>query len=139
MIPVLNLLALGGGQKPISQDANTVFVNYQDDVLHVIRGVERTMTIYCDAGATKRISVDYSLWLPADTVISESTWNVENSSNRVTLANAGSDDTAAEVYVTAADGTRDQETWVRNKMVTDSSPSETIYRSILIKCLRTVS
>ena len=130
---------MGGGQKPIETDGNTVFVNYQDDTLHVIRGVEQTMTIYCDAGAEKRISANYSLWLPSGVSIASSVWNVENSSNRVTLANDASDSTAVEVYVTTADGTRNTETWVRNKMITDATPTETIYRSILIKCLRTVS
>ena len=134
MIPILNLLGMGGGQQPIEIDGNTVFVGFQDDTLHVIRGVEKTMTLYVDEDGKKRASINYSLWLPSSVSIATSTWSVEDSSNLVTLANDSDDGVSAEVYVTAT--TRNQEIWIKNKIITDAAIPETRYQSILINCVR---
>lgn len=136
MIPILNLLTMGGGRKAIEIDGNTVFVNYQDDVLHVIRGVEKTMALYVDTEGKKRASINYSLWLPSGVEIATSTWSVEDNTNLVTLADDSDDGTTAEVYVTAT--TRDTEIWIKNKIITDADIPETISNSILVKCVRRV-
>ena len=134
MIPVLNLLAMGGGQKPIEIDGNTVFVNYQDDVLHVIRGVEKTMTLYVDEDGKKRASINYSLWLPENVSIASSNWSIQNNTNLVTLADDSNDGISAEVYVSSS--TRNTEIWIKNTMITDAAIPETIHNSILVKCVR---
>ena len=134
MIPVLNLLAMGGGQKPIETDGNTVFVNYQDDVLHVIRGVEKTMTLYVDEDGKKRASINYSLWLPSGVAIASSSWSIQNNTNLITLADDSNDGTSAEVYVSSS--VRDTEIWIKNTMITDADIPETIHNSILVKCVR---
>ena len=134
MIPVLNLLAMGGGQKPIEIDGNTVFVNYQDDVLHVIRGVEKTMTLYVDEDGKKRASINYSLWLPENVSIASSSWSIQNNTNLITLADDSNDGISAEVYVSSS--TRNTEIWIKNTMITDADIPETIHNSILVKCVR---
>jgi len=134
MIPILNLLTMGGGRQPIEIDGNTVFVNFEDTILHVIRGVEKTMTLYVDEDGKKRVSINYNLWLPSGVSIATSTWKVENSSNLVTLADDSDDGTSTEVYVTAT--TRNQEIWIQNKIITDAAIPETRYQSILINCVR---
>jgi len=136
-IPVSNLLEMGGGIRAIEIDAGTVFVNYEDDVLHVIRGVEKTMTIYVDEDGKKRASINYSLWLPSGVSVDTSTWTVENNdTSMITLADDASDGVSTEVYVTAS--TRDRETWIKNTIVTDATIPETISNSILVKCVRRV-
>ena len=130
---ILNLGGAGGTQ-PVEIDGNTVFFNYQDDVLHVIRGAERTMTLYADEDGKKRASINYILWLPAGVNIASSTWEVENSSNLVTLDDDSTDGTSSEVYVTAT--TRDTEIWIMNTIVTDATIPETVHNSILVKCVR---
>ena len=134
MIPVLNLLSMGGGQRTIEIDGNTVFVNYQDDVLHVIRGVEKTMTLYVDEDGKKRASINYSLWLPSGVSIATSSWSIQNNTNLITLADDSNDGTTAEVYVSSS--TRNTEIWIKNTMITDADIPETIHNSILVKCVR---
>ena len=127
-------LGFAGGQQPIAQDGNTVFVNYQDDVLHVIRGVEKTMTLYVDEDGKKRASINYSLWLPSGVSIATSSWSIQNNTNLVTLADDSNDGTTAEVYVSSS--VRDTEIWIKNTMITDAAIPETIHNSILVKCVR---
>ncbi|MBU8921774.1 MAG: hypothetical protein KOO63_08140 [Bacteroidales bacterium] len=134
MIPILNLLTMGGGRRPIEIDGNTLFVGYQDDVLHVYRGVEKTMTLYVDEDGKKRASINYSDWLPNGVSIASSSWSVENSSNLVTLADDSDDGTSAEVYVTGK--VRDTEIWIQHTMTTDATIPETVHNSILVKCVR---
>lgn len=134
MIPILNLLTMGGGRQAIVTDGNTVFVNFQDDTLHVIRGVDKTMTLYVDEDGKKRASINYNLWLPDNISIASSVWSVEDSSTLVTLANDSNDGTSAEVYVTAT--TRNQEIFIKNVIITDAAIPETRSQSILINCVR---
>jgi len=132
MIPILNLLEMGGGRAPIAVDGNTVFVNYQDDVMHVIRGVQKTMTLYVDTDGVKRASINYSQWLPSGVEIATSTW--ESESTLVTLASDATDGISTEVYVSAL--RRNEEIWIKNTIVTDAAIPETINNSILVNCVR---
>ena len=125
---------MGGGRRPIFADGNTVFVNHQDSVLHVIRGVEKSMTLYVDEDGKKRASINYSLWLPSGVSIATSSWSIQNNTNRITLADDSNDGITAEVYVTAT--TRNTEIWIKNTMITDATIPETIHNSILVKCVR---
>jgi hypothetical protein len=134
MISALQLLGMGGGRKPLSIDQNTHFAKYQDDVLHVYRGIEKHMTLYIDKATKKRCSINYSQFLPTGVSIDTSTWTVEDSSTLVTLSNAANDNTTTEVYVTGT--LRDSEVWIKNAIVTDATIPETLQTSILVKTVR---
>jgi len=136
MIPVLNLLAMGGGQKPIETDSNTLIVDHEDRTLVVDRGMYAVKTIYLDKDATKRISVDWSKWLPTDISISTSTWATENSTTRLTVSNDSATNTATECYIDTT--AYDLEIYLKNTIVTSATIPETESRSFLIKTVRTV-
>ena len=136
-----NLHAMAGGRAPIYPDGNTLFVKYQDDVLHCIRGTEKIMNLYLDYAGKKRASINYSLWLPSGVEIDTSTWSVENSDTRVTLSDDSDDGISSQCYIAIADNNRnrDQEFWVKNTIVTNQSPvPETISNSIRVLCVRRV-
>lgn len=135
-LAAIQQLGMGGGRKPLTIDQTTHFVGYQDDVLHVYRGIEKNMTLYIDKTTKKRASINYSQWLPSGVSIASSAWEVENESNLLTLSNTANDTETTEVYVTGT--LRDTEIWIKNKIVTDATVPETYNQSILVKTLRVV-
>ena len=137
-IPISNLLEMGGGRAPITPDGATIFVNWQDSTLHVTRNVERQMTVYVDTSGKKRVSINYSGWLPEDTLIGTSTFTVENNDSRLTIADSSDDGTTAQTYVTVQDGSRNMEFWLKHTCITDAVVPETISNSIKIACVRRV-
>ena len=136
MIPVLNLLAMGGGVKRIAINRNTIFARRLNQTFFVVRGVQKQMTVYVDTSGKERVPIDYTEWLPDGVSIASSTWSVENSNTKVTLADVATTATATEVYVSAT--TRHTEIWIKNVMVTDATVPETVSQSILVKTVRVV-
>ena len=135
MIPALNLLAMGGGQKPIVIDANTLIIRHEDRTLVVQRGVYSMKTVYIDKAAKKRISVDWAKWLPSDVTIASSTWETENETNRLVVSDTSATSTVTECYIDTTD--YDFEIFLKNTIVTDATIPETESRSFLIKTVRT--
>lgn len=97
----------------------------------------RKKRVYMDEAATRRLRVDWTAVLRSGVGISTSTWSVEDGSSAVTLANSSNASNVATVYATTADNRRGTTVYVENKIVTDSSPSETLKRSFEINITRT--
>ena len=127
---------MGGGLRILDIDANTIHIYHQTDTFFVYRGRHQKMTIHVDKNGKKRVSLNYSNWLPSGVSIATSTWATQDNTNSLTLADSAADTTTTETYVTAT--TRDTELYIENKIVTDATVPETMTTSVLIKCSRVV-
>jgi len=139
---VLMNLGFAGGEIPLSIDANTLHIRYEDRELVVTRGEYTIKTIYLDKGTTggtqnkKRISVNWTKWLPSGVSISTSAWEVERDNNLITIADEAKTSTATECYLSTIDY-GPPHLFVKNTIVTDATVPETESRSFLIKRTRT--
>lgn len=135
-------LGFAGGEQPLVIDANTMLVKFEDRELVVTRGEYMAKLIYAHGSLTnpastkKRISVDWSKWLPTDVSISTSTWTVEdNRTNVIAVSDESKTSTGTVSYITAKENNR--ELHLTNTIVTDAAIPETESRSFLIKTVVT--
>ena len=136
MLSALQLLGLGGGRKPLTIDQGTIFVKNEDTTIHIYRNIEKRMTIYLDKDTVKRVSCNYSQFLPSGVTIASSTWEVEKESNNIVLTDPANDTVTTEVYAKGV--LRDTEIYILNTITTSATIPETYKQSILCKTLRVV-
>lgn len=137
MLAALQLLNMGGGQADITVDSrNTLFVPFEQNTLFVQRGFYDMLTVYIDKDSdAKLVKIDWSDWLNGSSIAS-TTWEVQNSSNRITVSNTSNNSTICTAYLNAT--YYNDEIFVKNTIVTNDTIPETESRSILVKTVRTV-
>jgi len=137
MIPVLNLLNMGGGQGTVDTDSrNTLFVQRENTTLFAQKGSNDMLTVYIDIDAdAKLVNVDWSGWLGTSTIAS-STWKVQEGSTAIVISNQSNTATVATGYLDSV--VDNQNLFIKNTIVTNDAIPRTEPRSILVKTLRTV-
>jgi len=137
MLAALQLLNMGGGEAEITVDSrNTLFVPFEQTTLFAQRGAFDLLTVYIDKDSdAKLVKIDWSGWLNGSSIAS-TTWEVENSSNRLTISNQTNNSTICTAYLNAT--YYNDELYIKNTIVTGDTIPETESRSILVKTLRTV-
>jgi len=138
MLAILNLLNMGGGSGILATDENSIHVDFEDTTLHAIRGSYDLKTIYVDRNASqrKRVSVDWTRWLDGST-ISSVAWDVENTSNAITLSGDTFNNQIAVNHVNSNDSAYGLDLHLRCTITTADSPTQTESRSFLIRTVRT--
>jgi len=131
--------AYGGGEQAIETDArNTLFVDFEDTTLHVIRDSYDLKTIYVDKGSSqrKRISQNWTRWLDGSTIASV-VWEVENSSTAITLSDASFNSSVVVNHVNSNDSAYGLDLHLKATITTSDTPPQIESRSFLIRTVRT--
>ena len=114
--------------------AFVVRVPYENRKWFIYRESNNTMNLYLDKDSTKKAEINWASWLGTDGIASV-TWQVENNSGLVTIANDSVAGTTATVYVTGT--TYDSEINIKATMTTDAAIPEIDSRSIWVRTNRT--
>ena len=94
------------------------------------------MSLYLDEDSTKKVVIDWAQWLQNDDSIASVTWETENNTNLITIANKSNTSTTATAYLTGTDYQAGPIN-VKCIMITDNAIPEKDSRSILVKTVRT--